>query len=1082
MAANGSSSQPASSTRVHRPLTALAFLRCTRYDPNFRAASLEEGRRGIQLLAHMLLGLTAKNGRPSPSSLSFLPFTSLLNKLTRARSTAHQGGAPRQQSIPRPSQPPATRPVTVASQQVTLGQAAMPEPLTRPHYIIPEPTNGITLSTNCFDLTVSNNVSNWYKYQVIITADDRTDAQGNVRPARGPPPKSVLRLVWQEVERREAQQPTHFGGIRPAFDGRSAAYTNQPLPDPGSGVIRISGIPAPDRPRMTFTITLSNVIPLPLASLRSYYLGTASFYFGEVAEALQALNTVLSQGPSTEFFGTRTSFFPTDSAAQRLGGGIRKESVRLNGYIELLRGWFQSVRTCERGLQVNINTTSTAFFQPGTMVDFAAAYCETNGRNVRNGLDALIVGRLDGQLVTRINRLVCKKIEVTVRRGPGASPLKMKIRGRGILDKRPCDHFFTTEEGETDVKEYMEKHFGVRLQHPNLPLVEVRPNIVYPLEMIWVDEGNKYLKRLSPLEQGKASDFATLLPPQKLAAILSVRRDIYRTVVEPHLTNFGVQIAPQPKQIQARLLPPPAIEYKDSKFRQGDNPQRQWTHVDPANGEWRMNVRGNFAAENFIAGASLGSFVVVVPSQRDIQAVETWLDALFRNSHIFGAFEDSFQAVRMLTLVLARAAGMNLKDCPPRPFPRDVFHVRQPGIDPEKTVHHAVEQARMFFRRRPDIIFWVFNEANSPDYNEFKRATTVQGIASQAIQQSKLHTTGVQMMINCALKVNGKLGGHNHRLEAATVGTFLRDQKPMIFGADLTHEPDQPSVAVVVASMHGANVLYEETISVQGLLEPTPAAASAGARPRKQEMIENLQEMVLFLLRRRALSLRALPPVSMLMFRDGVSEGEFATVIAVEVNAFHQALRRFKADAEMRQLFGSALDAWKPKLTVIATVKRHHIRAFVDGGQASNIPPGTFFDTGVTDARSFDVYGAAHRALIGTTRATRYVVLHDEQGLSTDDVEQIANSLCHSYQRTNKAVSLPAPVYYADLIARRVRPWFLPHDDTRSSSGHSESTRQSREADLVGARARLDDTVHGRNAFRGENSERAKRPPAMWWL
>ncbi|BGP22355.1 proteophosphoglycan ppg4 [Rhodotorula toruloides] len=928
----------------------------------------------------------------------------------------------------------------------------MPEPLTRPHYIIPEPANGIQLSTNCFDLKVSENVLTWYKYQVIITADDRTDAR---------PPKGVLRLVWQEVERRESQQPTHFGGIRPAFDGRSAAYTNQPLPDPGSGVIHISGIPAPDRPRMTFSITLSNVIPIPLASLRSYYKGQGSFYFGKVAEALQALNTVLSQGPSADFLGTRASFFPTDSAAQRLGCGIRKQSVRLNGYVELLRGWFQSVRTCEGGLQVVINTISTAFFQPGTMVEFAAAYCETNGRNVRNGLSALAVGRLDGQLLTRINRLVCKKIEVTVRRGEGAAPLKMKIRGRGILDKRPCDHLFMTEEGETNVERYMEKHFGVHLQYPDLPLVEVRPNVVYPMELLSIDEGNKYLKRLSPLEQGKASDFATLPPPRKLAAILSVRKDIYPTIVEPHLAKFGVQIAPQPKQFQARLLPPPAIEYKVSKFRQGDNPQKQWTHVDPNNGEWRMNVQGNFSAENFIAGASLSSFVVVVPSQRDIASVDTWLNVLLRSAASF---------------------GMNLESRLRPPFPRDVFYVCQPGVDPERTVNHAIDQARMFFGRRPDIVFWVFNEANSPDYNGFKRATTVQGIASQAIQQAKLRTTGVQMMINCALKINSKLGGYNHRLHKDTVGTFLRGQKPMIFGADLTHEQDQPSVAVMVASMHGANVLYEETISIQGLLEPTPKAAAAGARAKKKEMIEDLENMAYYLLTRRALSLRALPPSSMLYLRDGVSEGEFATVIALEVDAFHKAVRRFKADPEMRKLCGAALDAWNPSLTVLATVKRHHIRAFVEGAQPSNIPPGTFFDSGVTDARFFDFYGAAHRALIGTTRATRYVILHDEHGLSADDAEQIVNSLCYSYQRTNKAVSLPAPVYYADLIARRVRPWFLSPDDTRSWSGNSESTRTSREADLVGARVRLADTERGRNAFRGENSEREKRPPAMWWL
>lgn len=43
----------------------------------------------------------------------------------------------------------------------------------------------------------------------------------------------------------------------------------------------------------------------------------------------------------------------------------------------------------------------------------------------------------------------------------------------------------------------------------------------------------------------------------------------------------------------------------------------------------------------------------------------------------------------------------------------------------------------------------------------------------------------------------------------------------MVFGADLTHEMDKPSVACMVASMHQASIVYEEAISVQGLVEPS---------------------------------------------------------------------------------------------------------------------------------------------------------------------------------------------------------------------------------------------------------------------
>lgn len=73
-----------------------------------------------------------------------------------------------------------------------------------------------------------------------IVADERTGADGRARPPRGPPPKRILRLIWQEIERREQQQPEHFGGNRPAFDGRAAAYSNKRLADSGSGVIRVS--------------------------------------------------------------------------------------------------------------------------------------------------------------------------------------------------------------------------------------------------------------------------------------------------------------------------------------------------------------------------------------------------------------------------------------------------------------------------------------------------------------------------------------------------------------------------------------------------------------------------------------------------------------------------------------------------------------------------------------------------------------------------------------------------------------------------------------------------------------------------
>ena len=57
----------------------------------------------------------------------------------------------------------------------------------------------------------------------------------------------------------------------------------------------------------------------------------------------------------------------------------------------------------------------------------------------------------------------------------------------------------------------------------------------------------------------------------------------------------------------------------------------------------------------------------------------------------------------------------------------------------------------------------------------------------------------------------------------------------------------------------------------------------------------------------------------------------------------------------------------------------------------------------------------------GTCRPTRYTVLWDENGFSSNDLQLLTFQLCHMYCRCPRSVSIPAPVYYADLIATRAR-------------------------------------------------------------
>lgn len=112
--------------------------------------------------------------------------------------------------------------------------------------------------------------------KVIIETAARTRPDGTPVPAK-PLPKSLLWSVWQQIE---SVHSAALGGLRPAYDGRSAVYTNRQLPS-SPLVVRfffafsvhldifvtdslsfrspqqIQGITIPDGKKGTFTATVS---------------------------------------------------------------------------------------------------------------------------------------------------------------------------------------------------------------------------------------------------------------------------------------------------------------------------------------------------------------------------------------------------------------------------------------------------------------------------------------------------------------------------------------------------------------------------------------------------------------------------------------------------------------------------------------------------------------------------------------------------------------------------------------------------------------------------------------------------------
>ena len=166
-------------------------------------------------------------------------------------------------------------------------------------------------------------------------------------------------------------------------------------------------------------------------------------------------------------------------------------------------------------------------------------------------------------------------------------------------------------------------------------------------------------------------------------------------------------------------------------------------------------------------------------------------------------------------------------------------------------------------------------------------------------------------------------------------------------------------------------------------------------------------------------------PRKLIIYRDGVSEGQFAMVREKEVPAIEAAISDLYED-----LYGDD-DIPHPKVLVLCTIKRHHTRFFpVDKSPPSvrdkkgNPQPGCLVDSTVTLPNYPNFYLQSHVAIVGTARPTHYVVLHDSDQMPIGDIQRMTFNLCYLFGRSVSSVGLVPAAYYADLLCDRARCYF----------------------------------------------------------
>jgi aubergine-like protein len=143
-------------------------------------------------------------------------------------------------------------------------------------------------------------------------------------------------------------------------------------------------------------------------------------------------------------------------------------------------------------------------------------------------------------------------------------------------------------------------------------------------------------------------------------------------------------------------------------------------------------------------------------------------------------------------------------------------------------------------------------------------------------------------------------------------------------------------------------------------------------------------------------------PKRIIIYRDGVGEGQVPFVVKHEINQIKSKLDKVYEGLELY------------KFAYIIVTKQINTRLFYNN---NNPPPGTVVDSVITDPTKYDFLIVSQHVDQGTVSPTSYNVVSDTSGLDVDKIQRLTYKLCHMYFNWSGTVRVPAPCQYAHKLA-----------------------------------------------------------------
>lgn len=737
-------------------------------------------------------------------------------------------------------------------------------------------------------------------------------------------------------------------------------------------------------------------------------------------ELVQALNILRNYHPQTSgnvvTVGAHKVFSPSPQPS---------DTIDLKAGLKGVKGFFASVRLATSRVLVNVNVSHAAFYEAkaGRLSNLIQEYRGGTPRGRGVAAESALLKRVKVQPDLTIFEDGNSRLVHGVRTIWGYAT-KDDGRGRGGLPGLPHPPkvpkfaaganevaFWYEREGEAGAYITVENFFKMKyskvLRSPYEPVLNVgtlRNPVYLPVEVCKVPAGQVAKVKLSPDQMAKMIELSASAPGDNARQIESSGLKLTGLDTSDESTTklkaSGFRVTPGLIAVAARVLVPPRVSYKASS-------------ASIRNASW--NMRNN----QFRKGVRLAQWSYILLSTPGQQNRYDHYDQDQRSLINDFKRELTKTGISYNAPVELQSHSVQLRN----------------ETDADEVFKESSKS-----KTKIDLLLVVLpDRVSATVYSAIKgHGDLTYGIATICVNGGKLRAASAkaQYIANMAMKFNLKLGGDNHSINFGnTLGNILTDT--MIVGIDVTHPSPSssekaPSIAGMVASVDSSLGQWPAVIRRQG--------------PR-EEMVADLEEMLSTRLKLwRSKGRNGYFPKNILVYRDGVSEGQYPTVIKEELPRLRQACTNLYTAEDQKKGY--------PHITIVIVGKRHHTRFYPTREQDAtpspyNTLPGTVVDRGVTEARNWDFFLQPHYPIKGTARPIHYFVIHDEmfseipRHKAADLLEELTHSLCYVYGRATKAVSVATPAYYADIVCERARCYLNRlFDDSFSSDGKSTTGSQ----------------------------------------